>query len=137
MDLLCQQIFSSAALAQNQHGRIRLQDNPPRRLAAPRPPFSPCPALRLSAPALRFPARASSAKTRVHPAPAARRPAAPGPAVREKALLAPLPPSPPPRSGISPPALFAARISPRVRHLRSIWSSSLWVSKRKPHQEPR
>src|SRR6266567_8708720 len=104
--------------------RILSPGNPPRQAAALRPPFSPCPAPKPSAPALRFPGRASSAKTIGRPAPAAPRRVAPGRAVREAALPVPLPPNPPPRSGTLPPVLFVARISPRVRRRRSEWFSS-------------
>src|SRR2546421_5394072 len=99
-------------------------NNPPPQPAGLRPPFSQCPAPKPSAPAPRFPARASTAKMRAHPAPATRRPAAPGPAVREATPLAPLPPTPPPQFDTSPPAPFAGRISPWVRRLRS--ESSSW-----------
>src|SRR5713226_4596621 len=99
-------------------------DNPLRQAAALQLPSSPCPAPRPLAPALRFPVRASSAETIVHPVPAARRPAAPGRAARGQAPLAPPRPNPPPQSDTWPPAPASARTSPRVRHPRSEWSSS-------------
>src|SRR5206468_2212854 len=104
--------------------RILSPGNPPHQAPALRPPFSPCPAPKLSALELRSPARASSAETKVHPARATLHPAAPGPAVREEALLAPLRQNPLPRSDTWLPAPFAARISRQVRHPRSKWSSS-------------
>src|ERR1700686_2117271 len=97
-----------------------------RQAAAPRLPFSPCPAPKPSALALRFPVRASSAETIGRPVPEARRPAALGPVARGEALLAPLRPNPPPRSGIWLPAPSAARILPPVRHPQSKWSSSFF-----------
>src|SRR5260370_4375413 len=71
------------------------------------------------------------------PGPASPRPAAPDPVAREEAPLSPPRPIPLPQSGTWPPALFAARISPLVRMARSNWSSSVFFSRRKPHQEPR
>src|SRR6202171_203634 len=97
-----------------------------RQAAGLRLPFSPCPAPRPSAPALRFPDRASSAETIARPVPAARRPAAPSPVACWQALLAPLRPNPPPRSDIWLPAPSAARILPPVRHPQSRWSLSFF-----------
>src|ERR1700687_5143173 len=100
--------------------------SPQRQAAAPRLPFSPCPVPKPSALALRFPVRASSAETIGRPVPEARRPAALGPVARGEALLAPLRPNPPPRSGIWLPAPSAARILPPVLHPQSKWSSSFF-----------
>src|SRR5260370_14443079 len=117
--------------------RILSPSSPPRQAATLRPRSSPCPAPKPSAPALRFPARASTSRMTNRPGPAAPRPAAPDPVAREEAPLAPPRPIPLPQSGTWPPALFAARISPLVRHPRSKWPSSRFFSKRKPHHEPR
>src|SRR6266850_1234409 len=94
--------------------RILLPNNPPPQVAALPPPSWPCPAPKPSAPESRFPVRASTAETTVHPDPAA--PVA--------APRWPLPPNPPPRFDISLPAPAAARILSPARRLRSEWSSS-------------
>src|SRR6266446_2668397 len=104
--------------------RILLPNNPPPQVAALPPPSRPCPAPKPSAPESRFPVRASTAETTVHPDPAAPRPAAPDPAAPVPAPRWPLPPNPPPRFDISLPAPAAARILPPARRLRSEWSSS-------------
>src|SRR6266403_539965 len=104
--------------------RILLPNNPPPQVAALPPPSWPCPAPKPSAPESRFPVRASTAETTVHPDPAAPRPAAPDPAAPVPAPRWPLPQNPPPRFDISLPAPAAARILPPARRLRSEWSSS-------------
>src|SRR6267142_782809 len=103
--------------------RIPSPDNPPHQVAALPPPSWPCPAPKPSAPESRFPARASTAETTVHPAPAAPRPATPDPVAPAPKPRSPLPPNPLPRFDISLPAPAAARISPPARRLRSEWSS--------------
>src|SRR5882724_5843858 len=104
--------------------RIPSPDNPPHQVAALPPPSWPCPAPKPSAPESRFPARASTAETTVHPALATPRPAASDPAAPVAAPQWPLPPNPPPRFDISLPAPAAARILSPARRLRSEWSSS-------------
>src|SRR5207237_7239378 len=117
------------------------------------PPFSSGPAPRPSAPALRFPVRASSAETKARPGQVTLHPTTPDPVARGKAPLVPLRRNLPRRCDTWPPALSAARISLPARHLRSRWSSSfsfpylvlprakrrvlLCVFRRQCHVEPR
>src|SRR4029077_1362006 len=104
--------------------RIPLPDSPPRQAVAPQPQFSPCPARKPSAPALRSPAHASTSRRKVHLAPAAPRPTKPGQVAREEVPPAPLPPNLPPRSDTWLPELAAIHIALRAHHPRSKSSSS-------------
>ena len=91
--------------------QILSPDSPLRQAAMPLPPFSPCPARRPSAPALRFPVRASSAETKARPGQATLHPTTPDPVARGEAPLVPLRPNLPRRCDTWPPALSATRIS--------------------------
>src|SRR5579859_136083 len=100
--------------------RIPSPNNPPRRVAKPPPRSSPYPAPKPSAPALRFPARASRAEIPVRSARATPRPAAQDQASPYSKPPAPLPPNLLPRSGISLRAPAAIRTSPPAHHRQSI-----------------
>src|ERR1700676_2568478 len=93
-------------------------DNLPLPDATLPPPSPRYPARKPSAPVLRFPARASTAKTQSHFVPEAPRPTAPNPAVRGAARHARPPPNLPLRLGTSLPRLDAARTAPPAHHPR-------------------
>src|SRR5271154_1359509 len=116
--------------------QILSPNNPPHQAAAPPPLSSPYPMPTPSIPALRFPARASTAKTKAHPAPAAPHPAKPGPAAPAATLRAPPPPNPLRLRDISLPTRAAIRISPPAHHPQSISSSLHLLSERDPYHEP-
>src|SRR5262249_49113600 len=86
---------------------------------------SPCRAPKPSAPGFRFPAHASIARTRIHPAQAALHPTGPCPAAHAATPPVRPPRSPPRLFDTWPPALSAVHISPHVHHPRS--RSSSWL----------